>query len=94
VSGSTTIGKRCMIGGAVGIAGHVTIADDVVVTGFSAVSRSIPSAGVYSSVIPLEDARTWRRLVGRFKRSGALEERVRRLERAAGFSSGQEEDHD
>jgi len=92
VSGSTTIGKRCMIGGHVGFAGHISIADDVVITGFSAVSRSISSAGVYSSTIPFEEARTWRRLVARFKRSGRLEERVRELERAAGLKSRQEED--
>jgi UDP-3-O-[3-hydroxymyristoyl] glucosamine N-acyltransferase len=94
VSGSTTIGKRCMIGGKVGFAGHISIADDVVVTGFSAVSRSIASAGVYSSTLPFEEAHTWRRLVARFKRSGRLEERVRALERAAGLNSGQEETHD
>ena len=41
ISGSTTIGKRCMIGGMVGFAGHLTIADDVAVTGFSLVSASI-----------------------------------------------------
>jgi UDP-3-O-[3-hydroxymyristoyl] glucosamine N-acyltransferase len=92
VSGSTTIGKRCMIGGHVGFAGHISIADDVVITGFSAVSRSITSAGVYSSTIPFEEAHTWRRLVARFKRSGRLDERVRALERAAGLKSGQEED--
>ncbi len=33
ISGSTVIGQRCMIGGMVGFAGHLTIADDVVVTG-------------------------------------------------------------
>jgi UDP-3-O-[3-hydroxymyristoyl] glucosamine N-acyltransferase len=92
VSGSTTIGKRCMIGGHVGFAGHISIADDVVITGFSAVSRSITSAGVYSSTIPFEEAHAWRRLVARFKRSGRLEERVRKLERGAGLKSGQEED--
>lgn len=92
VSGSTTIGKRCMIGGHVGFAGHISIADDVVITGFSAVSRSIPQPGVYSSTIPFEEAHAWRRLVARFKRSGLLEERVRKLERAAGLKSGQEED--
>jgi UDP-3-O-[3-hydroxymyristoyl] glucosamine N-acyltransferase len=92
VSGSTTIGARCMIGGHVGFAGHISIADDVVITGFSAVSRSIASAGVYSSTIPFEEAHSWRRLVARFKRSGRLEERVRALERAAGLKSRQEED--
>ena len=30
-----------MIGGAVGIAGHISIADDVVITGYSAISHSI-----------------------------------------------------
>jgi UDP-3-O-[3-hydroxymyristoyl] glucosamine N-acyltransferase len=94
ISGSVTIGKRCMIGGAVGFAGHLTIADDVTITGYSAVSRSIASAGVYSSTIPLEEVHTWRRLVARFKRSPLLDARVRRLERAAGLASRQEEDHD
>ena len=33
ISGSTSIGKRCMIGGMVGIVGHLTICDDVAITG-------------------------------------------------------------
>ena len=70
VSGSTVIGRRCQIGGACAIGGHLSITDDVVITGFSMISRSIPQPGVYSSGIPFEDARTWRRLVARFKRLG------------------------
>jgi len=98
VSGSTSIGKRCMIGGMAGFAGHLTIADDVVITARSSVSHSITTSGVYSSTLPTEEAHAWRRLVARFKRSGVLEERLRRLERAAGIKSargeGPEEDHD
>jgi UDP-3-O-[3-hydroxymyristoyl] glucosamine N-acyltransferase len=100
VSGSTIIGKRCMIGGAVGFAGHLSIADDVVITGYSAVSRSIVRAGVYSATLPIEEAHAWRRLVARFKRSGLLDARLRKLERAAGLTDApepepeQEEDHD
>ena len=94
ISGSATVGKRCMIGGAVGIAGHITIGDDVVVTGYSAISHSLPGPGVYSSALPVEEARTWRRLVARFKRSAQLEARVRRLERSAGVEAPQDEDHD
>jgi len=98
VSGSTSIGKRCMIGGSVGFAGHLSICDDVVITGGSAVTHSIASPGVYSGAIPTEEAHTWRRLVARFKRSGVLEERLRRLERAAGSNrtpgEAPEEDHD
>jgi UDP-3-O-[3-hydroxymyristoyl] glucosamine N-acyltransferase len=81
-----------------GFAGHISIADDVVITARSSVSHSITSAGVYSSTLPSEEAHTWRRLVARFKRSGLLEERLRRLERASGMKSAPEaapeEDHD
>jgi UDP-3-O-[3-hydroxymyristoyl] glucosamine N-acyltransferase len=98
ISGSTSIGRRCMIGGMVGFAGHLSIADDVVITAKSSVSHSIANAGVYSSTLPTEEAHAWRRLVARFKRSGLLEERLRRLERAAGIKSAPveppEEDHD
>ena len=47
---------------------HLCATNDVVVTGYSFVSKSLPGAGVYSSGIPVEEAHTWRRLVGRFKR--------------------------
>jgi UDP-3-O-[3-hydroxymyristoyl] glucosamine N-acyltransferase len=94
ISGSTTIGKRCMIGGACGFAGHISIADDVVITGGSSISNSIPRAGVYSSTLPVEEVHAWRRLVARFKRSGVLDARLRRLERAAGLKSDREEQHE
>jgi UDP-3-O-[3-hydroxymyristoyl] glucosamine N-acyltransferase len=70
ISGSTVIGERCQIGGACAIGGHLAITDDVHITGFSMISHSIPKPGVYSSGIPFEDARTWRRMVARFKRLG------------------------
>jgi UDP-3-O-[3-hydroxymyristoyl] glucosamine N-acyltransferase len=94
ISGSTTIGKRCMIGGACGFAGHISVADDVVITGHSSISNSIPRAGVYSSTLPVEEVHAWRRLVARFKRSGVLDARLRRLERAAGLKSDREEQHE
>jgi UDP-3-O-[3-hydroxymyristoyl] glucosamine N-acyltransferase len=68
ISGSTTIGQRCMIGGMVGFAGHLTIADDVVVTGCSLVSASIRQRGTYSSGMPAVEARLWRRMVAHLRR--------------------------
>ena len=50
ISGSTTIGKRVTLGGAVGGPGHVTIADDVHVTAFTPVSRSLHQPGVQRHV--------------------------------------------
>ena len=92
ISGSATIGRRCMLGGAVNVNGHINIADDVVISGTSSVSRSITSAGVYSSTFTVEEVHTWRRLVARFKRSAALGTRVRRLERAAGLHSAPDDE--
>jgi UDP-3-O-[3-hydroxymyristoyl] glucosamine N-acyltransferase len=94
VSGSTVIGKRCMIGGGTGFAGHISIADDVTITGFSMVTNSVTRPGIYSSGIPLEENHIWRRMVARLRRIGLLESRVRELERAAGLKPDQEEDHE
>jgi UDP-3-O-[3-hydroxymyristoyl] glucosamine N-acyltransferase len=94
ISGSTTIGKRCQIGGAVGMGGHLTIVDDVVITGYSMISRSITRPGVYSSGIPFEEAHTWRRLVAHFKRIELLGRRLKQLERASGAARDPEEADD
>jgi UDP-3-O-[3-hydroxymyristoyl] glucosamine N-acyltransferase len=73
ISGSTTLGQRCRIGGMVGFAGHLTIADDVVVTGCSLVSASIREAGSYSSGMPTVPTRAWRRMVASLRRLGQRE---------------------
>jgi UDP-3-O-[3-hydroxymyristoyl] glucosamine N-acyltransferase len=96
LSGSVTVGKRCMIGGMAGIVGHLSICDDVAITGLTMVSHSITRPGVYSGGIPAEDARTWRRIVGRLKRIDSMAGRLAALERATGTrpSSTQDEDDD
>jgi UDP-3-O-[3-hydroxymyristoyl] glucosamine N-acyltransferase len=87
LSGSVTVGKRCMIGGMAGIVGHLSICDDVAITGLTMVSHSITRPGVYSGGIPAEDARTWRRIVGRLKRIDSMAGRLAALERAAGLQA-------
>jgi len=67
ISGSTVIGDRCILGGMIGMAGHIRIGDDVVITGMSTVSASLPGPGMYSSGIPAEPSRRWRRLVARIR---------------------------
>lgn len=80
ISGSTRIGRRCVIGGGVGIVGHLEIADDVQITGMSFVHKSLTEAGVYSSGTPLEPTRQWRRNFVRFQQLDELARRVRHLE--------------
>ena len=84
ISGSATIGKRCMIGGMVGIVGHLEICDDVALTGRTMVSSSIRKPGVYSSGLPAEEAQRFRRNAARFKHLDELAKRVQKLERDNG----------
>ena len=91
ISGSTIIGRRCMVGGAVGIVGHLEIGDDVVVTGYSMVTHSLPGPGTYSSGMPAIQSIDWRRTVARLRRLDALERRLARIERG-GDGTQQETD--
>ncbi|HKU15542.1 MAG TPA: UDP-3-O-(3-hydroxymyristoyl)glucosamine N-acyltransferase [Steroidobacteraceae bacterium] len=79
ISGSTTIGARCMLGGMVGVAGHLTICDDVVVTGRSFVNSSIRKPGYYSGGITVDEASRFRKNAARFHRLDELARQVRRL---------------
>jgi UDP-3-O-[3-hydroxymyristoyl] glucosamine N-acyltransferase len=91
IAGSTTLGKRCIIGGRVGLTGHITLCDDVVVLGTSFISHSISKPGVYSSALPSEEAGVWRRIVGRIKRLDSMAKRLRALEKHTGFSPANQE---
>jgi UDP-3-O-[3-hydroxymyristoyl] glucosamine N-acyltransferase len=92
IAGSTRIGRRCMIGGGTGIGGQLVIGDDIVIAGFGMVTRSLEAPGMYSSVLPVEEVRLWRRIVGRIKRLDALVARVGRLEAANGAAGAGRED--
>ena len=80
VAGSTRIGKHCMIGGMTAIGGHLEIVDNVVITAKSGVGNSIKSPGIYSSGIPVTEARLWRRIVARIRNLDALGRRIVKLE--------------
>lgn len=81
IAGSTTIGKRCQIAGAVAIGGHLQIHDDVIITGRGMVAKSIPKPGVYSSGIPLDENRKWRKNVARFKQLDEMAKALKKLEK-------------
>jgi UDP-3-O-[3-hydroxymyristoyl] glucosamine N-acyltransferase len=87
IAGSSVVGRRCVLAGKVGLSGHVTLCDDVVVLGTSFISHSIDKPGVYSSALPSEEAGTWRRIVGRIKRLDAMARRLRAVEKHVGFSA-------
>ncbi len=80
IAGSTIIGERCQFAGRVASAGHLHICDDVVALGRATITKSITKPGTYGAVFPAEPATEWAKHVARFRRIGALIERVRKLE--------------
>jgi UDP-3-O-[3-hydroxymyristoyl] glucosamine N-acyltransferase len=80
IAGSTRIGRRCMIGGGAGFSGQLTVGDDIVIGFYGQVTHSIHEPGMYSSSLPVEEVRLWRRIAGRIKRLEHLAARVARLE--------------
>ena len=67
IGGSAWIGKGCTIAGAASIAGHIRLADGVHLTATSAVPNSIRTAGTYSSGMPIQENREWRKNVARVR---------------------------
>ena len=63
-----------------GVAGHLSIADDVHVTAFTAVSRSLRQAGVYSGMFPIDDNATWEKNAATLRQLYSLRNRLRALE--------------
>lgn len=81
IAGSAIIGKNCLIGGKAGINGHIHLADNTVVTGMTAVTKSITEPGVYSSGVGgLTTHLEWRKNSARVMNLNQLIERVKTLE--------------
>ncbi len=76
IAGSAVIGKRCRLGGRAAILGHLEIADDVHVNANSFIAKSIPQAGVYSSMIPARPAAQWRKTVANLHRLERLAKQI------------------
>jgi UDP-3-O-[3-hydroxymyristoyl] glucosamine N-acyltransferase len=80
IAGSARIGRYCLIGGGVGMVGHIEIGDRVTVTARSLVTHSIAGPGEYSSGTPLQPTREWRRNAARFKQLDELARKIAALE--------------
>jgi len=81
IAGSTRIGKRCTVGGAGMIIGHLELADDVHVSAGTMVTRSLRRPGQYTSIFPLEEHQEWLHNAAQIKRLAKLADRVAELEK-------------
>ncbi len=79
LAGSSIVGKHCTLGGGVGLAGHLTLADGVHITGMSMVTRSIHQPGVYSAGTPIDTNARWHKNAARFKQLDQIAHRLNAL---------------
>lgn len=80
VAGSTIIGQRCTIGGAAMLSGHLVLADDVHVSGGTAVTSSISKPGRYTGVYPFAAHRDWQHNAAVLGQLAQLRRRLRAVE--------------
>lgn len=80
-AGSVKIGKYCIIGGASVFNGHIRICDQVTITGMCMVMRSVDEPGIYSSGIPAQPNKEWRKTAARTLHIDELYKRLGRLEK-------------
>jgi UDP-3-O-[3-hydroxymyristoyl] glucosamine N-acyltransferase len=81
VAGSADIGRRCTVGGAAVILGHLSICDDTHVSAATVVTRSIRRPGTYTGVFPFDDNASWARNTALIRHLAGLAERVVALEK-------------
>ncbi|AOV97741.1 UDP-3-O-(3-hydroxymyristoyl)glucosamine N-acyltransferase [Edwardsiella hoshinae] len=81
MAGSLKIGRYCQIGGASVINGHMEICDQAVVTGMGMVMRPITEPGIYSSGIPLQPNKTWRKTAALVMNIDEINKRLKAVEK-------------
>jgi UDP-3-O-[3-hydroxymyristoyl] glucosamine N-acyltransferase len=81
IAGSTTIGRRCTIGGASMISGHLVLADDVHVSGGTAITSNLDKPGRYTGVYPFAEHSQWQRNAAVVSQLSQLRRRLRLLEK-------------
>ncbi|MDP2559986.1 UDP-3-O-(3-hydroxymyristoyl)glucosamine N-acyltransferase [Psychrobium sp. 1_MG-2023] len=80
-AGSSSIGDNCIIGGSCAISGHLTLCDGVTITGMSMVIKNIETPGVYSSGMPSQTNREWRKNGARYRQLDDIAKRLKQLEK-------------
>ncbi len=82
MAGSVNIGKHVIIAGQCAINGHISICDNVQLTGCTMVTSNITEPGVYSSGIPAQPNRDWRKNTVHARQLTKMANRIKTLEKA------------
>ncbi|NYT60949.1 UDP-3-O-(3-hydroxymyristoyl)glucosamine N-acyltransferase [Alcaligenaceae bacterium] len=81
VAGSTVIGRRCTIAGAAMLSGHLVLADDVHVSGGTAITSNISKAGRYTGVYPYAEHIQWQKNAAVLGQLAQLRRRLMAIEK-------------
>jgi UDP-3-O-[3-hydroxymyristoyl] glucosamine N-acyltransferase len=79
MAGTTRVGNNCILGGQVGLSGHLAVGNGSMLTPQSGVSSDIPPNSLYSGA-PAVEHKTWLKGSAAYKRLPELLNTVRRLE--------------
>lgn len=81
IAGSATIGRHCTIGGGAGIVGHLEICDNVHISGFTLISKSITKPGQYTSQLPQMTHAEWLKSASHWRHLDSLVDKIKALQR-------------
>ncbi len=81
IAGSAKVGKFCTFSGRSSILGHLSIADGTHVTACSLINRSNAEPGVFSSGTGMQDNKSWRKNVARFRQLDDMAKSLKRLQK-------------
>ncbi|AAP96039.1 UDP-3-O-(3-hydroxymyristoyl)glucosamine N-acyltransferase [[Haemophilus] ducreyi] len=81
LAGSLKIGRFCQIGGASVINGHMEICDGAIITGMSMIMKPITEKGVYSSGIPAQTNKEWRKTAALTMNIADMNKRLKAIEK-------------
>jgi UDP-3-O-[3-hydroxymyristoyl] glucosamine N-acyltransferase len=81
ISGTTKIGKNCLIGGQVGIIHHITIADEVKIAAQSGIGKSILKKGEIVQGSPAFDISSYKKSYVHFKNFHSIKLKLDELEK-------------
>ena len=80
IAGSAKIGRHCTIGGSAGILGHLEICDNVHISAFTLITKSITQPGRYTSQLPVMTHEEWLKAASHFKHLDRLADKIKALQ--------------
>ncbi|CAH1386848.1 UDP-3-O-(3-hydroxymyristoyl)glucosamine N-acyltransferase [Candidatus Nitrotoga sp. M5] len=80
IAGSAVIGRHCRIGGGTGILGHTQISDNVEISSFTMIGKSIREPGTYTGIFPFNKHDVWRKNAAQLRHLDELAKKIKLLQ--------------